>query len=160
MRNQLPNRFRPRSCGRALALATGEGRPAKLPGFDGQGWIQAIGGLVIGLIALSSSFDHVYLLSHRITLHRQWGVWFIVASLAVAKLRQLNARGRELLSSELNRSRLNAFLALLAEQAAAALDAQHALVLNVPLNHDLNHRFFEVMGSGVEALTLQGSSGA
>ena len=26
---------------------------------------------------------------------------------------------------------------------------QHALVLNVPLNHDLNHRFFEVMASGV-----------
>ena len=184
LRNQLPNRFRPRSCGRALALATGEGRPAKLLGFDGQGWIQAIGGLVIGLIALYSSFDHVYLLSHRITLHRQWGVWFIAASLAVvfldaqlasrsrrgeedrriqdartaaeerdradqernraaqernrateARERQAAAaerqgqgiaflRGAALLSarvqldpSELNRSRLNAFLALLAEQA-------------------------------------------
>ncbi len=35
-----------------------------------------------------------------------------------------------------------------AEQAAA-LYAQHALVLNVPLNHDLNHRFFEVMAAGV-----------
>ena len=32
---------------------------------------------------------------------------------------------------------------------AAALYAQHALVLNVPLNHDLNHRFFEVMAAGV-----------
>ena len=30
----------------------------------------------------------------------------------------------------------------------AALYAQHALVLNVPLNHDLNHRFFEVMAAG------------
>jgi hypothetical protein len=32
---------------------------------------------------------------------------------------------------------------------AAALYAKHALVLNVPLNHDLNHRFFEVMAAGV-----------
>ncbi len=28
-------------------------------------------------------------------------------------------------------------------------NAQNALVLNVPLNHDLNHRFFEVMAAGV-----------
>ena len=32
-------------------------------------------------------------------------------------------------------------------EEAAALDVQHALVLNVPLNHDLNHRFFEVMAA-------------
>ena len=34
-------------------------------------------------------------------------------------------------------------------EEAAALYTQHALVLNVPLNHDLNHRFFEVMAAGV-----------
>ncbi len=34
-------------------------------------------------------------------------------------------------------------------EEAAALYAQHALVLNVPLNHDLSHRFFEVMAAGV-----------
>jgi hypothetical protein len=34
-------------------------------------------------------------------------------------------------------------------EEAASLYAQHALVLNVPLNHDLNHRFFEVMAAGV-----------
>ena len=34
-------------------------------------------------------------------------------------------------------------------EEAAALYAQHALVLNVPLNYDLNHRFFEVMAAGV-----------
>jgi hypothetical protein len=33
-------------------------------------------------------------------------------------------------------------------EEAAALYAQHALVLNVPLNHDLNHRSFEVMAAG------------
>jgi hypothetical protein len=32
---------------------------------------------------------------------------------------------------------------------AAALYASHALVLNIPLNNDLNHRFFEVMAAGV-----------
>lgn len=32
---------------------------------------------------------------------------------------------------------------------AAELYAQYALVLNVPLNHDLNHRVFEVMAAGV-----------
>ena len=32
---------------------------------------------------------------------------------------------------------------------AAQLYAQHALVLNVPLNQDLNHRLFEVMATGV-----------
>ena len=34
-------------------------------------------------------------------------------------------------------------------EEAAQLYAQHALVLNVPLNHDLNHRFFEIMAAGV-----------
>ena len=32
---------------------------------------------------------------------------------------------------------------------AARLYSQHALVLNVPLNQDLNHRLFEVMATGV-----------
>jgi hypothetical protein len=34
-------------------------------------------------------------------------------------------------------------------EEAATLYADHALVLNVPLNNDLNHRFFEVMAAGV-----------
>tara|TARA_B100001175_G_C19438038_1_gene604655 strand:- start:814 stop:1242 length:429 start_codon:yes stop_codon:yes gene_type:complete len=34
-------------------------------------------------------------------------------------------------------------------EEAATLYAQHALVLNVPLNNDLNHRFFEVMAARV-----------
>ena len=125
-------------------------------GFDGQGGLQLIGGLVIGLIALYSSYDHVNFFSSSIHLNQQWGVWLIVASLAVvvidaqlasrsrlraaheqaeARERQAEAAKRQgqgiallrsaaLLSarvqldpSELNRSRLNAFLALLAEQA-------------------------------------------
>ena len=153
--------------------------------FDGQGGLQLIGGLVIGLIALYSSYDHVNLFSSSIHLNQQWGIWLIVASLAVvvfvaegfcvaiaqlasrsrlgeenrriqdactaaeernradsernraAEARELQAeatkrqgqgiallRSAALLSarvqldpSELNRSRLTAFLALLAEQA-------------------------------------------
>ena len=34
-------------------------------------------------------------------------------------------------------------------EEAARLYAQYALVLNVPLNQDLNHRIFEVMAAGV-----------
>jgi len=34
-------------------------------------------------------------------------------------------------------------------EEAAAIYAQYSLVLNVPLNNDLNHRFFEVMAAGV-----------
>ena len=34
-------------------------------------------------------------------------------------------------------------------EEAARLYAQHSLVLNVPLNQDLNHRLFEVMAAGV-----------
>lgn len=132
-------------------------------GFDGQGSLQLIGGLVIGLIALYSSYDHVNFLSSSIHLNQQWGVWLIVASLAVvvidaqlasrSRLGEENRRCEEALArsreaneaaeatkrqgqgiallrsaallsarvqldpSELNSSRLNAFLALLAEEA-------------------------------------------
>lgn len=132
-------------------------------GFDGQGGLQLIGGLVIGLIALYSSYDHVNFLSSSIHLNQQWGVWLIVASLAVvvidaqlasrSRLGEENRRCEEALArsreeneaaeatkrqgqgiallrsaallsarvqldpSELNSSRLNAFLALLAEES-------------------------------------------
>jgi len=133
-------------------------------GFDGQGGLQLIGGLVIGLIALYSSYDHVNFFRSTIHLNQQWGVWLIFASLAVVvfvaegfcvAIAQLASRSRlgeenrriqdertaaeaaerqgqgiallrsaallsarvQLDPSELNRSRLNAFLALLAEQA-------------------------------------------
>ena len=135
----------------------------RLLGFDGQGGLQLIGGLVIGLIALYSSYDHVNFFSSTIHLNQQWGVWLIVASLAVVVIdAQLASRSRlgeenrriqdertatearkrqakqterqgqgiallrsaallsarvQLDPSELNRSRLNAFLALLAEEA-------------------------------------------
>ena len=64
-------------------------------GFDGQGGLQLIGGLVIGLIALYSSYDHVNFFSSSIHLNQQWGVWLIVASLAVVVIdAQLASRSR------------------------------------------------------------------
>ena len=114
-------------------------RPAFI--FDRQGWTQAIGGLVIALIALYSSYDHISLPAFQIRINQQWGVWFIAASLAFvlidaqlatgSRLRAAEARERQgqgiallrgaaLLSAryqldptELNRSRLSAYLALL-----------------------------------------------
>ena len=128
-------------------------RPAFI--FDRQGWTQAIGGLVIALIALYSSYDHISLPAFQIRINQQWGVWFIAASLAfvlidaqlatgsrlranqernrAAEARERQAEGTErqgqgiallrgvaLLSAryqldptKLNRSRLNAYLALL-----------------------------------------------
>jgi hypothetical protein len=51
-------------------------------GLDRIGLIQSIGGLVIGLIALFSSYDHITFLGRSIPLQQQWGVPFIAASVA------------------------------------------------------------------------------
>jgi hypothetical protein len=68
---------------------------SRLLGFDGQGGLQLIGGLVIGLIALYSSYDHVNFFSSTIHLNQQWGVWLIVTSLAVVAIdAQLASRSR------------------------------------------------------------------
>ncbi|GEM_PF-4438202 len=70
-------------------------RHIRFLGFDGQAWIQLIGGLVIGLIALYSSYDHINLGSRRFSLNQQWGIWCILASLAVVAIdAQLVTRSR------------------------------------------------------------------
>jgi len=64
-------------------------------GFDPQGGLQLIGGLVIGLIALYSSYDHINVVGRVILLKQQWGIWFIAASLAVVVVdAQLASRSR------------------------------------------------------------------
>jgi len=66
-------------------------------GLDLQGWIQAIAGLVIALIALLSSYDHISLpAGARLQLPQQWGVWFIVASVAVVAVDAQLATGSRL----------------------------------------------------------------
>jgi hypothetical protein len=41
-------------------------------------------------------------------------------------------------------------------EEAAEIYASHALVLNIPLNNDLNHRFFEIMGAGAPQIVYAG----
>jgi len=52
------------------------------PGLDRLGLIQAIGGLLLGLIALFSSYDHITLPGTSLQLEQQWGPLFILASVA------------------------------------------------------------------------------
>ncbi len=41
------------------------------PGLDRLGWLQAIGGLLLGLIALFSSYDHITLAGTSVQLKQQ-----------------------------------------------------------------------------------------
>jgi hypothetical protein len=50
--------------------------------LDRIGFTQAIGGLVLGLIALFSSYDHITLAGSTIALQQQWGILCIAASVA------------------------------------------------------------------------------
>ena len=52
------------------------------PSLDRLGLTQAIGGLVLGLIALFTSYDHITFAGITIPLQQQWGVLFIIASVA------------------------------------------------------------------------------
>ena len=65
------------------------------PGLDRLGWLQAFAGLVIGLIALFTSYDHITLAGTNLQLQQQWGIVFIVASLATVFVdAQLASRSR------------------------------------------------------------------
>ena len=50
--------------------------------LDRFGFLEAIGGLVLGLIALFSSYDHITFADTTIGLQQQWGILFIAASVA------------------------------------------------------------------------------
>jgi hypothetical protein len=65
-------------------------------GLDRQGSIQAIGGIVIALIALLSSYDHISLPAGALQLPQQWGVWFIAASVALVLVDAQLATGSRL----------------------------------------------------------------
>jgi len=70
-------------------------RGCRFLGLDSQGWLQLIGGLVVGLIALYSSYDHFNVFGRVISLNQQRGVSFIIASLAVVFVdAQLASRSR------------------------------------------------------------------
>jgi hypothetical protein len=69
--------------------------PFPWPGLDRLGTTQAIGGLVLGLIALFSSYDHITIAGSSVQLQQQWGVVFILASVATVLVdAQLASRSR------------------------------------------------------------------
>lgn len=98
-------------------------RQQRKPWLDRAGLVQAIGGLLISLIALFSSYDHISLAATTIPIQQQWGILWIASELIKkesdqikretelirketeqlkrdnVKLKRLNARGRELLCS-------------------------------------------------------------
>jgi hypothetical protein len=64
-------------------------------GLDRLGLTQSIGGLVLGLIALFSSYDHITFAGRSIPLQQQWGIPFIFASVATVFIdAQLATRSR------------------------------------------------------------------
>ena len=64
-------------------------------GLDRLGLTQTIGGLVLGLIALFSSYDHITFAGRSIPLQQQWGIPFIAASVATVFVdAQLATRSR------------------------------------------------------------------
>ena len=76
------------------------------PGLDHLGAIQAGGGLILGLIALFSSYDHITLAGRTIGLQQQWGIPLIVASVATLLIdAQLATRARDRGAHEADRER-------------------------------------------------------
>ncbi|MFM7228834.1 MAG: hypothetical protein ACKO2F_04235 [Cyanobacteriota bacterium] len=71
------------------------GQPNRPWCLDRLGLIQAIGGLVIGLIALFSSYDRITFATYSIPLQQQWGIPCIAASVATVLVdAQLATRSR------------------------------------------------------------------
>ena len=75
--------------------------------------------------------------------------------LHVGTLGPHHSRRREVVESLIQRKRI-AFrhFTTSSAQQAAELYAGSAVALNVPLNNDLNHRFFEIMAAGVPQIVL------
>jgi hypothetical protein len=70
-------------------------RQQRKPWLDRAGLIQAIGGLLISLIALFSSYDHISLATTTIPIQQQWGIVWITSSLALVLVdAQLATRSR------------------------------------------------------------------
>ena len=65
--------------------------------LDRRGLIQALAGIVIALIALLTSYDHIsFPAGASLQLPQQWGVWFIVASMALVVVDAQLATGSRL----------------------------------------------------------------
>ena len=101
----LPSPVPPDSPGAPGAPADSETPPAPpdlpvqqrpWPGLDHLGAIQAGGGVILGLIALFSSYDHITAFGRSIGLQQQWGIPLIFASVATVFIdSQLATRARD-----------------------------------------------------------------
>ena len=65
-------------------------------GLDLSGLIQAIGGLVLGLIALFSSYDHISIAGRSLPIQQQWSIPCIAASVAIVLIDSQLATGSRL----------------------------------------------------------------
>jgi len=70
--------------------------PRRWLGLDRLGVLQVLGGIALGLIALFSSYDHITLAGHTLQLQQQWGIPFILASLATVVVDAQLATGSRL----------------------------------------------------------------
>jgi hypothetical protein len=83
--------------------------PRPWPGLDRLAALQATGGLVLGLIALFSSYDHLTLAGYRIAIQQQWGIPCILASVATVFIdAELATRARDRAAHEADRERYRA----------------------------------------------------
>jgi hypothetical protein len=75
------------------------------PDLERLGPIQAIGGLLLGLIALFSSYDHVNIACRNLPLQQQWGILFIAASVETVLVdAQLATRARDRAADKADRA--------------------------------------------------------
>jgi hypothetical protein len=75
-------------------------------GLDRLGLTQAIGGLILGLLALFSSYDHISVVGRTLQLQQQWGIACIAASVATVFIdAQLATRARNRSTHEGDRDR-------------------------------------------------------
>ena len=72
--------------------------------IDAPAVLEAVAGLVVALVAIFSSYDHINLPGHVLPLQQQWGVWLIALSLPLVLIdAQLAAQSRYRESTRLAR---------------------------------------------------------
>jgi len=74
--------------------------PRPWSGLDRLGLTQTIGGLVLGLIALFSSYDHITFAGRNVPLQQQWGIPLIAASVATVFVDAQLATGSRLRAAQ------------------------------------------------------------
>ncbi|WP_341884339.1 hypothetical protein [Synechococcus sp. UW140] len=91
-------------------------------GLDGPAKLEALGGTLIVLIALFSSYDHITIAEKSIYLQQQWGIWIIFISFPILFIdAKLATRQRDRATNETARDRNRATGARERQRQAIAL---------------------------------------